>query len=29
MIFVKAEDIFSFFCLPYHLQISDAAQIGT
>jgi iron complex transport system permease protein len=28
-IFVKAEDVFSFFCLPYHLQIFGAAQIGT
>lgn len=29
IIFVKAEDVFSFFCLLYHLQISGAAQIGT
>lgn len=28
-IFVKAEDVFSFFCLPYHLQFSGAAKIGT
>ncbi|CAK6474730.1 iron compound ABC transporter permease [Peribacillus simplex] len=28
-IIVKAEDVFSFFCLPYHLQISGAAKIGT
>lgn len=28
-VFVKAEDVFSFFCLLYHLQISGAAQAGT
>jgi iron complex transport system permease protein len=28
-IFVKAEDVFSFFVLPYHLQITGAAQLGT